>query len=233
MQAGHIRHLHRAPHSRAAPFARLLVIMVKVPVAGRVKTRLARQVGANEATRFYRHTLHAVVRRLAVDPRWRTILAVAPDTGMPSPALPRLGLRVPQGQGDLGRRMQRLMQLPRPGPLLIVGTDIPAIRRSHIADAFRRLGGNDAVFGPTPDGGYWLVGLSRTPRIRRPFTQVRWSSAHALADTQANLSSARSRLTAPLADVDGPEDFARVRGWFGRLVLPAEKRRNPEQLARE
>lgn len=59
---------------------RTLVIMAKAPVLGRVKTRLAREVGAVEAARFYRVALARLLARLGPDPRWLTVVAVAPDT---------------------------------------------------------------------------------------------------------------------------------------------------------
>lgn len=205
---------------RKDPQQRRLVVMVKEPVMGRVKTRLAREIGWVEATRFYRGTAHAVVARLSADTRWRTVLAVAPDTAVGSRVwLPHIDRRG-QGDGDLARRMQRIMDWRGPGPIVIVGTDIPAIRPAHIAQAFRALGRTDAVLGPAGDGGYWLVGLARVPRVLAPFRSVRWSSAHALADTRRNLDGHDIAEVAQLDDVDDGAAFARVRGFCGRRVLP-------------
>ena len=110
------------------------------------------------------------------------------------------------------------------GPIIIVGTDIPAISPRHIAAAFRALGRSDAVLGPTPDGGYWLVGLKRSPRVPTPFGRVRWSTAHALADTAANLAGQAVATAAVLADVDDARVWAAARGWSGRTVLPVSPR---------
>lgn len=188
---------------------------------GRVKTRLADQIGPVAATAFYRANASAVIARLARDPRWRTELAVAPDAALGSRAWPRGAARRPQGGGDLGKRMQRILDTAAAGPVIIVGTDIPAIRPSHIAEAFRRLGSARAVLGPTPDGGYWLVGARRVPHAPRMFARVRWSSPHALADTMANLPETRAALAARLADVDDARDLARGRAFIGRRVMPA------------
>ncbi len=187
---------------------------------GRVKRRLAREIGGCAAIRFYRFCLSHTVLRLAADRRWRAVLAV--DQGR-DPAIRFSPLRkgfalVPQGDGDLGRRMQRLFNRLPPGPVLIVGSDIPSIRPAHIAAAFRLLGGADAVLGPAPDGGYWLVGLKRTPRVPAPFARVRWSGPHALADTLANLKGKRVALAAPLSDVDTAEDLRRERARAERLI---------------
>jgi uncharacterized protein len=206
-----------AHRPRRASFANHLVIMAKSPHLGRVKRRLGRDIGEVAATGFYRHCLSHVVQRLGRDPRWRTMLAVDPDRDVTKAFWPSRAI-LPQGEGDLGRRMQRLFASLPPGPVVIVGSDIPAIRTAHIAAAFRLLGGADAVLGPARDGGYWLVGLKRTPRVLRPFAGVRWSSAYALADTVANLDGKRVAFAAMLSDVDGAEDYRRERASAERLI---------------
>ena len=85
--------------------SRWLVIMAKVPVAGRVKTRLAREIGVVGATKFYRVALRNVIARLAAQPFWRTVVIVDPDAGVTSRMLPAGVARMGQGRGDLGIRM--------------------------------------------------------------------------------------------------------------------------------
>jgi rSAM/selenodomain-associated transferase 1 len=192
--------------------------MARAPLAGRIKQRLAARVGAVSAARFYRTCLAHTLLRLGRDQRWRTLLAVSPDCDVSAPYWPRGIERVPQGSGDLAARMQRLFRRLPPGPALIVGSDIPAIKPSDIAHAFRLLGNSDAVFGRAADGGYWLVGLRRSPRLLAPFARVRWSGPHALADTLRNLEGHRIAFAATLSDVDSEEDYRSARGTFERLV---------------
>jgi rSAM/selenodomain-associated transferase 1 len=192
--------------------------MAKSPRAGSIKRRLAASIGAVSAARFYRTCLAHTLMRLGRDPRWRTVIAVSPDNEVGAPHWPRGIERVPQGHGDLGMRMQRLFRRPPPGPAIIVGSDIPTINPSAVARAFRLLGSADAVFGRAPDGGYWLVGLRRAPRVLSPFARVRWSSAHALADTLRNLEGRRVAFAATLSDVDTEEDYRASRGDFERLI---------------
>jgi rSAM/selenodomain-associated transferase 1 len=194
--------------------------MAKNPSAGRVKRRLAASVGAVAAARFYRTCLAHTLMRLGRDPRWRTLLAVSPDRDVRAPYWPRGIGRMPQGGGDLGVRMQRAFRRLPPGPAIIVGSDIPAIKPSDIARAFRLLGNGDAVLGRAPDGGYWLVGLRRSPRLLAPFANVRWSGPHALADTLRNLQGHRVAFAATLSDVDTAEDYRRLRGSWQRLIPP-------------
>ena len=202
---------------------RHLVIFAKEPRLGAVKSRLARDIGAAAALRFYEETLHALIARVAHRAPWRCWLAVTPDGFAPLAqrrwrSLPRDLAVIAQGQGDLGVRMARSFARLPPGPAVLIGSDIPAIARSHIDDAFAALGRHDAVFGPAEDGGYWLVGLKRAPRVLAPFARVRWSGPHALADTRANLKRKRVALAPRLGDVDRAEDLRRERGRFGRLI---------------
>lgn len=186
-----------------------LVIMVKEPRAGRVKTRLGREIGMARAAWWFRHRLAYLSRSLS-DPRWDTLLAITPDTAIASPAfapMPRLA----QGSGDLGARMARVFRTLPPGPVLIVGADVPGITRTHIAAAFKALGRHEAAIGPAPDGGYWAIGLKRLkPAPRALFANVRWSSRHAMADTLATMPGLNIARLPMLADVDTAAEFARL-----------------------
>ncbi len=189
-----------------------LVIMARAPRLGAGKRRLARDLGALAAWRFQRAMLGRLLRRLARDPRWTTWLAVTPDRAAHGAAHWAAPVQViPQGAGGLGPKMARLLRERPPGPVVVVGSDIPDLHAGHIAQAFRALGRHDWVFGPAADGGYWLVGARRRRPPWRPFDKVRWSSRHALADSLANLAGARIALLEELHDVDSGEDLVRLR----------------------
>lgn len=179
-----------------------LCIMVKAPVMGLVKTRLAREIGRSAALNAYRTMTAGLIRRLSTGAQWRLVLAVAPDRAQMSRAFPASVERIAQGGGDLGARMQRVIDRFREeGPVAVIGSDIPGISRGHIRSAFKTLANHDAVLGPAEDGGYWLIGVG-TRRPMTPFANVRWSTEHALADTLANLKGARVGLIGQLPDVD-------------------------------
>ncbi|NOD32323.1 TIGR04282 family arsenosugar biosynthesis glycosyltransferase [Ruegeria atlantica] len=187
---------------------RTLVIMVKEPQPGRVKTRLGREIGMVAAAWWFRHQTQSLIRRLR-DPRWRIVLAVSPDQqGLNSRVWPADLPRAAQGRGDLGARMGRMLRGMPKGPVCLIGADIPGISRRHIARAFDALGRSQMVFGPAPDGGYWLVGAQRYAALpARLFQNVRWSTEHALADTLASISGGRVSLLDQLRDVDTVADL--------------------------
>jgi rSAM/selenodomain-associated transferase 1 len=189
---------------------RTLVIFLKEPRPGRVKTRLGREIGMVGAAWWFRHQSARLIRRLGRDPRWRTVLAVSPGReGLASRVWPARLPRWPQGPGDLGCRMGRALRAMPPGPAIIIGADIPGLRPAHVAEGFRLLGRHDAVLGPAPDGGYWMIGLKRGGRAvpARLFSGVRWSSPDALADTVASLAPLDVGFAATLRDVDEAADL--------------------------
>ncbi|MEM8988458.1 MAG: TIGR04282 family arsenosugar biosynthesis glycosyltransferase [Pseudomonadota bacterium] len=195
-----------------AGWARRLYVFAKAPLMGRAKTRLAKDIGGGAAMNFYRRESARVLKGLGQDKRWRTILAYDRPEALGfarPPALPA----APQGAGDLGARMGRVFASAPPGPVVIIGGDIPGVSPGHIAAAFRKLMSADAVVGPAPDGGYWLIGLKRIKErpglfASQVFQGVRWSSSYALRDTLAGMpESLRVERLGVLQDVDTQADY--------------------------
>ncbi len=187
-----------------------LVIMVKAPVAGRVKTRLGREIGMGRAAAIFR----VLTKRTLMEAQkgdWRTVLAVDPPVAARDTAQfwPPDISRIAQGRGDLGARMSHVFRESPPGPVIIIGADAPGLRARHLRGAFHSLKGADAVFGPAEDGGYWLIGLSRKRAAPELFDGVRWSSKHALNDTLKSLPDNYStRMLQLLGDIDEAADLA-------------------------
>lgn len=193
-----------------------LIIFVKAPVAGRVKTRLARDLGAGRAAAVCRHlTALTIANASAGD--WRTILAIDPPAAVSqfSTLWPRKFKRFVQASGDLGDRLRAAFESAPKGPVVVIGADAPGLRKRHIRSAFRALAGRDAVFGPAADGGFWLIGLRRVPSPG-VLVNVRWSTRHALADTLKTLPGTRRvAFLERLCDVDHAADLATL----GRRAL--------------
>ncbi|WP_193172320.1 TIGR04282 family arsenosugar biosynthesis glycosyltransferase [Nisaea nitritireducens] len=185
---------------------RTLIIFAKTPRQGLVKSRLARDIGAGAATRWYRQNLAATLRRLGLTKRWECRIIAAPHHAAAWP-WPKPWRFSHQARGDLGQRMLKALRSATKGPTVLIGSDIPGIEPQHIAAAFSALERNDAVFGPSADGGYWLVGFS--PLYRgNPFTDVRWSTEWALEDTLAGFRPGTMiGFAAEMRDVDEASDL--------------------------
>ena len=195
-----------------------LLVFAKEPVPGRVKTRLAATIGAAPAADVYRELAVATVAQAGRARDAGVVRAVElwcapdPDSAYFAQLAAAAGAsRHPQSGGDLGARMAHAIAaaLARHPAVLLIGTDCPALDVAYLAHAAALLAGQDAVLGPAEDGGYVLVGATRP----LPFAGVRWSSPHALADTEAAFAAAGlAWRTAPMLwDVDGPADLARWR----------------------
>lgn len=194
---------------------RQLIVFARAPQYGAVKTRLAAEIGTGAAWRAYREMSAAILREVVGSPTWETRLAITP-----APFARRARFwppsdveRVAQSSGDLGRRMAALLAAGvGRGPVAIVGSDIPALSRAHIGEAFEALAQHDLVFGPAVDGGYWLVGARQglpVMVLTHLFDDVRWSSGDALADTLRNVRGGlRVAFAAMLRDVDSTVDLA-------------------------
>jgi rSAM/selenodomain-associated transferase 1 len=194
-----------------------VAVFARAPQPGTVKTRLIPALGAVGAARLQRRlTLHAlaVAREAAIG---SVTLWGAPDGRHRFfRALRRCGAVTVcrQSGGDLGARMAAAFAA-HDGPLLLIGSDCPALQATHLAAAAgalfeERQGGNDAVFIPAEDGGYVLVGLRRPqPRL---FAGVEWGSEQVMVQTRQRLSDLALRWVElpTLWDVDRPADLARL-----------------------
>ena len=184
------------------------IVFARAPRLGTVKRRLAGGIGERAALRFHAAMLHGLLRGLARDRRFRTVAALTPDRARVK--LPSHVQRIPQGNGDLGQRMQRAFaSFPR-ARVALVGCDIPELRSADLRRALKAVSRNDAAFGPAEDGGYWLVAMSPR-RPARPFGAVRWSTQDALSDTLRNFRNRRVAMLRRLSDVDTVDDYRRWR----------------------
>lgn len=179
-------------------------------MAGRVKTRLGKDIGMTAAAWWFRHQTASLLRRLR-DPRWKIVLSVTPDTARHSPVWPAHFERHGQGAGDLGARMVRAMR-NLPGPVVLIGGDIPGVERIHIAAAFRSLGRNATVLGPAVDGGFWLIGARHPSRLRSDQLEgIVWSQPTTLNDTAPRLPQPVGHVDT-LSDVDTLRDLLALKG---------------------
>ncbi len=193
-----------------------LIVFAKLPAPGRVKTRLTPPLTPEEAAELYRCMLLdtlAKVRSLLQVQRFlfyqddpaalQYFQGIAPDF-----------VSLPQQGGDLGARMAGAFRevLSRGHRrMVIVGTDAPDLPVDYLHQAFRALADDavDVVFGPSTDGGYYLLALKAVPDCL--FTGIAWSTGTVLAESLARAEEAglRVRLLPEWHDVDTPADLQR------------------------
>ena len=183
-----------------------LAIFARAPVRGKVKTRLAQDVGEDAAFAAYQALLAATLSKLAPGRG-----DFAPEIWMEGDAQAtrewQRGLPVRrQPAGDLGARMAAAFA---DGVSALVGCDIPKLDAGHVNTALRLLERCDVVIGPTEDGGYCLIAMN-TPRLAL-FADIPWGTDRVLSTTLAAADNLSVRLLAPLWDVDNGRDLARWR----------------------
>ena len=158
-----------------------LIVFVKNPIPGAVKTRLQTRYAPDQVADLYTAFVRDVLARAErIDVDRRVIAFDPPDAESEVRALfgrKALWEYVPQVQDDLGVRMREaLVQELDAGAsaTVLIGTDIPSLPVHHITQAFDLLRTVDVVLGPSTDGGYYLVGVSKS--IRRRFLRM-WNGA--------------------------------------------------------
>jgi rSAM/selenodomain-associated transferase 1 len=195
-------------------------IFAKEPLAGQVKTRLAVSTGtiaaAQLAAAFLRDTV-ALVRPLEIP-------FVVAWSGQPD-AAPRDNEVWPQGEGDLGDRLERVLSraLTRSGWAIALGADSPGLPARNLLAGVEALRSHDAVVGPTRDGGYYLLGLTRLePGL---LAGVPWSTASTRLSTVERLGARGYRLATLKTwfDVDDGRDLERLTSMLRRHVVCADE----------
>lgn len=168
-----------------------VVVFAKAPRKGEVKTRLAAELGDEQALRAYQCFVDDVAEMVG---RLGTALAqpvsaVLAYTGDPDhqgfEAFREAGFDfVEQGEGDLGRRLTQVTEgcfESGAERLVIIGTDSPTLSSRHFLLALSALEENDVVVGPSFDGGYYLIGLRAAHT--EVFSEIDWSTERVFGQT--------------------------------------------------
>ena len=191
-----------------------IVVFAKAPQPGAVKTRLIPALGAVGAAELACRMLdHALQQALAAG-AGLVELCMSPAPGHAAwqgLALPAGVTCAAQGEGDLGQRMaSAVARVSGKGPVLLLGTDCPALTAAHLREAARQLARHDAVLLPVADGGYILIGL-KTP-CPELFAGMPWSTPAVAAETLSRMAALGLRVWRgpTLRDIDEPADLAHL-----------------------
>jgi rSAM/selenodomain-associated transferase 1 len=209
-----------------------VIVMIKAPRAGFVKTRLTPPLSHADAAAlakcFARDTVNSVSLVTS-----EVVIAYAPSDGrdMLEASLRNDLVWLEQRGADLGERLEGIAARAFGmgfGPLVFVGADSPTLPPAFIATAIHSLAAaaSDVALGPTDDGGFYLIGLRQNERAL--FQNIAWSTAQACAQTASNAARLGLRLLELPAwyDVDTPADLERLRAELStdeeaRLRAPA------------
>lgn len=199
-----------------------IAILAKAPIPGLAKTRLIPTIGAHAAAVLQERLTERTVTTALAANIGPVTLWCAPDsthsTFLRLVARLRITLK-PQPQGDLGARMLAAAAACS-GPVLVIGTDCPALTEMHLRGAANDLrDGTDVILIPADDGGYVLIGTrSQQPAL---FAGIAWGTKTVLAETRARIIENCLVLTErpPLWDVDTESDLARLERAHPELKL--------------
>lgn len=181
---------------------------------GKVKTRLAATIGEVQAAEVYRAMLSYLVDSLRDVGDQRTIAFTPSETltefSSVTASVMQSWILIPQSDGSLGDRMMHFFEsLFSAGAddslgcnAVLIGSDCPAITPALCNEAFDLLQDNDVVLGPTPDGGYYLIGMSG--QYRDVFSGITYSTQSVLQQTTNKMEEDQIRyaLLKPLEDID-------------------------------
>ncbi len=209
----------RQMHNRTA-----IVVMVKYPRAGSVKTRLGSQIGMKKASDLYRgfvRTLLATCRSTGFD----TVISCHPDH-LVSDYREWLGsgfdFMVQKGP-DLGHKMRDAFEQGFSrgfDRVILTGSDLPHLPGAAIQEAAQRTGAWDVVIGPALDGGYYLVAMTQDRFFPDMFEDIPWSTPEVLRLTLEKIAAGRRRpcLLKTMRDIDTLADLNAVSAETGLFV---------------
>jgi rSAM/selenodomain-associated transferase 1 len=203
-----------------------IIIFAKAPLADFAKTRLAPALGPDGAARLALALLKLTVAE-AIEAKLGPVeLCVTPSPEHPAWAELRRdwseALWSDQGTGDLGQRMARAAQrgLDLGTPVLLIGTDCPALDRLQMSKGAQALDTHDMVITPASDGGYVLLGLNQfAPEL---FADMAWSTETVAAETERRAALLRWHVCVleTLDDIDEPGDLRHLPDQLRRSLPP-------------
>lgn len=190
-----------------------ILLFLKAPRPGFVKTRLAKDLGEDEACEVYRRLVELTLASIPDDFPVRIYYTPRDATQeireLVGPDLPLH----PQAEGDLGLRLKEACRetfADGASSLMLIGGDCAQIRRSHFVKAARLLNVDQPVVGPALDGGYWLLGL--TQDLPSVFDDIDWSTSTVLEQTHERFAALKISLHGLelLEDVDDYSSYQRA-----------------------
>lgn len=190
-----------------------LLVFIKYPEEGKVKTRLAQTIGAKKAMDWYRVFVEYSLERYDRIESADSIVYFDPPDAREDfhEWLDDTFIFKPQPSGDLGGRLKGGFDdlLSKYRKVIALGTDSPDLPLDYITEAISELDQNEVVIGPTEDGGYYLIGLSHM--IPDLFENIPWSTSDVFPSTVEILNEKKINFhqLPKWYDVDTEQDLKR------------------------
>lgn len=184
-----------------------LIVFLRLPQSGKVKTRLAATMGHEIALSIYRELISLT---LTAAERSGNAVYLFYDSGLPfnEERNPNFSYHL-QSTGDLGLKMAEAISyvLQFHNKAVIIGSDCPMLTSSILKESFNALDTHDVVLGPAIDGGYYLLGCKNF--IPSLLKEILWGTPHVLEQTIEKIIAANLtyHLLTPLTDIDTEEDW--------------------------
>jgi len=201
-----------------------VIVMVKYPRAGAVKTRLGRQIGMENAAKLYREFVRTLLDTCR-STRFDTVISCHPDHPV-SEYRKWLGTGfqyMVQKGPDLGQKMRDAFEQGFTSGydrVVLTGSDLPHLPGATIEAAAQKTGMCDVVIGPALDGGYYLVAMTPDRFFPDMFDEIPWSTPDVLGMTLEKIAAARRKpgLLAVMRDIDTLADLTAVSAETGLFV---------------
>jgi hypothetical protein len=186
-----------------------LLIFVKFPQPGKVKTRLAASIGAELAAQLYGEFIRAtfsLAQQIEAAARFAAFTPAEKEQALREHFPGPFQWFAQTASADLGARIHHAIahvQQSGYSHVLTLGTDSPSLPAEYLGQAATALSTHDLVLGPATDGGYYLIGLKGAPPPEL-FTGIDWSTEHVLHQTLRRAGRLRMlvHLLPPWYDVD-------------------------------
>jgi uncharacterized protein len=207
--------------------ANALVVMAKAPIPGQVKTRLVPYLSYEEAAELYRCLLLDMLESLKRFRGADLFLGYSAHAWFDKIVPDDFGCVAQRGE-DLGARMHNIVAdiaAKDYRHVVIVGSDLPVFPSNFLEEAFSRLSeGKDVVLGPTRDGGYYLVGMSRP--LAEVFQGIAWSGENVFLDTARNVArlGLNGHFLPAWFDIDTAEDLRELESMCVQLSVGSQPR---------